>query len=253
MIAFPPAGEPGETLSTAKAGLAMNHDIMVDLSGIVKNLPIPPLEVVPLGKREDLTGQVFGRLTVVSPASNYRWLCICECGNQNTVQASHLRAGTTRSCGGCVATGNTIHGLYGSPLHTTWKNVLSRCNNPKNISYPYYGGRGITVDSRWLKFENFYEDMRSGYQEGLSIDRIDNSQGYNAENCRWATPKEQARNQRSNRTITYNGETRILIEWCELLKLDYRAIRTRLHRGWTVEQAFELHYGESPRKPKTTT
>ena len=244
MIAFPPAGEPGETLSTAKTGLAMNHDIMVDLSGIVKNLPIPPHEVASLGRRENLTGRIYGRLTVVSPAPKYKWLCLCSCGNSKDILAGGLKAGTVSSCG-CLAKErateiNKTHGLHSSSIYGSWASMLTRCRNPNSRAYHNYGGRGITVDSRWLKFEDFYEDMGAGWAAGLSIDRIDNNKGYSKGNCVWATDEDQARNKRNSKLITYGGETKVLIEWCEILGLRYKTICERLRRGWTVEQAFEL-------------
>ena len=99
------------------------------------------------------------------------------------------------------------------------------------------------MDERWLKFESFYEDMGADYQTDLTLDRIDNNRGYSKSNCRWATRVEQARNRGSNITITYRGETKILIEWCEILKLSYVATINRLYRGWSIEQAFELPPG----------
>jgi hypothetical protein len=114
--------------------------------------------------------------------------------------------------------------------------MIKRCNNPNDICYGVYGDRGIKVCSRWLEFENFLEDM--GEQpEGMSLDRIDSNKGYCLNNCKWSTAKEQARNRRNNRLLTYNGITKLMIEWSEDLNINYSTLKNRLGRGWTVERA----------------
>lgn len=134
--------------------------------------------------------------------------------------------------------GGTIHGHRGSDTATyqSWASMKTRCYNPKNKSYEHYGGRGITVCDRWLKFENFLEDMgeRPG---GMSIDRVDTSLGYYPENCRWATQKQQQRNRSDNWLIEYNGQKRCLSEWSELLGINRHTLTRRL-KSWSVERAF---------------
>lgn len=237
----------------------MNHDIMGDPSGIVKNLPIPSPNAIILGKREDLAGKTYGRLTVISPSPEYKWLCVCTCGNKRDILASNLKTGTTKSCG-CllgesrVTQENITHGLSKHHLYPIWKEVLNRCRNPNNAAFHHYGGRGIDVDPSWLNIENFLQDMGPSFQKGLTLERADNSRGYSKENCKWVTMQEQARNRRNSKFITYKGETKLLIEWCEGLGLKYSTITTRLHRGWTTEQAFELPRGaKSPSNLSQTT
>lgn len=142
--------------------------------------------------RIDLTGQVFGMLTVVEyrRGKKGKWICACECGNTAAASARHLKSGATKSCGcfrsiaararrGEKRPGIAItHGMSKTPEHRTWTQMLNRCRNKKSPSYPRYGGRGISVCKRWEKFENFFADM--GHRpEGTTLDRIDNSSFWN--------------------------------------------------------------------------
>lgn len=125
------------------------------------------------------------------------------------------------------------------PLWSTWSSMKDRCSNPNNVKYAIYGERGISVCDWWLKYKNFERDMLSTYKKGLTLDRIDGDKGYYKENCRWATPKEQARNMRTNRIIEYNGEKRCLSEWSEVLDIPHSTLWNRLGPlGWSVEKAF---------------
>lgn len=117
-----------------------------------------------------------------------------------------------------------------------------RCYNKNGKDYKNYGGRGIAVCSDWLdNFMSFYNwSMANGYDNNLTIDRIDNDKGYEPNNCRWVDMKQQSRNTRQNRNITINGETRCLADWCEILGLNYDKIYNRLYKGWSIEKALEL-------------
>lgn len=136
-----------------------------------------------------------------------------------------------------------------------YRGMLARCYNPKERCYHNYGGRGITICDEWLNgkdgksgFECFYEwSINNGYQENLSIDRINNDLGYSPSNCQYTDLKTQANNTRQNINITYQGKTQTLIQWCEELDLKYSAIRSRItDYGWTPEEAFTRPLKEDP-------
>jgi hypothetical protein len=145
---------------------------------------------------KDMTGQKFGKLTVLGLVKRSKqglhWECRCECGEVKVVKATDLRSGNTSSCG-------HKHGMTGSPEYLTWKGMIARCTNPKSVGYENYMARGITFDPDWAVFENFYRDM-GDRPEGMTLDRENNDLGYNKANCRWATPQQQAINRRPRRS-----------------------------------------------------
>ena len=211
-----------------------------------------------MSKLIDLTGQKFGRLTVLERAEDYktpkgkrhtRWMCKCECGNTAHILGDHLKGRLTKSCG-CLSAELSAqrckHHGYRERLYRIWTAMKQRCCNPKAHSYSRYGGRGITVCDEWMcDYKAFYDwALASGYQDDLSIDRIDNDKGYSPDNCRWATSKEQNRNRRINHNITINGETKTLAEWCEQYDISHKTVRSRLQLGWLPEEAL----GIVPRK-----
>lgn len=132
-----------------------------------------------------------------------------------------------------------VHGFaHKEKLYGVWKCMRQRCSDPNISRADYYVNKGIRVCEEWKDYLAFREwALSSGYREGLSIDRIDNNGDYCPENCRWATPKQQANNQSRNRRITYNGETRTLSEWSELVDIPYDTIKRRIYQGWNVEKA----------------
>ncbi len=115
-----------------------------------------------------------------------------------------------------------------SKLYQTWAEIKQRCLNPKSCNYPNYGARGVTVCDRWLTFENFAADMGEPPTPKHSIDRIDNSKGYEPGNCRWATVKEQANNRRSNRLVTCRGKTQTLFMWAEEVGMSKNTLYSRI-------------------------
>ena len=174
-------------------------------------------------KAIDLTGQVFGRLTVVDRAPNpehkqTRWNCLCQCGNETIVFSSNLKSGHTVSCG-CFRKETTgihriTHGLSGTTNSKLWSWMKDRCSNPNNPCYAAYGGRGISVCTRWVEsLEAFHDDMGERPTPEHSIERQDNDKGYNPCNCYWADKVAQANNTRANRLLTLEGKTLTAAQW----------------------------------------
>lgn len=193
----------------------------------------------------NLIGKEFGMLLVlgvskeayIDPKNGYRykkWDCKCKCGNIIAVRTSDLRRKNgTKSCG-CtrlsnMISSNTTHGDTGTRLYNIWKNIIKRCENKNCKSYSDYGGRGIIVCKEWrndyMAFKSWA--LKNGYQNQLTIDRINNDGNYSPDNCRWVGRKKQNNNTRRNNTISANGETHTLSEWSEITGLNYSTLRNR--------------------------
>lgn len=127
--------------------------------------------------------------------------------------------------------------LRSYPEYGAWKRMHQRCNDPNVPEYARYGGRGIQVCPEWKSFLVFISDMGSRPSSAHTLDRIDNDLGYAPENCRWATRKDQSRNQASNKMLEMNGETLSMAEWCERLEVNYYMVRSRLRLGWDAQRA----------------
>ena len=134
---------------------------------------------------------------------------------------------------------NYLDGRKNTRLYSIYYNMITRCYNKKTSNYHRYGGRGIRVNEDWLlDFSEFKQwSMENGYQDNLTLDRINNDGDYNPCNCRWTTPKKQSRNRSTNHLVTLNNETKTLIDWCELYNINYGTVRDRLKRGWSYEKA----------------
>lgn len=199
-----------------------------------------------MSKFIDLTGQKFNKLTAVERLENDNggipvWLCKCDCGNFTRVRGKNLKNGAVKSCGCLLKKGTqTTHGLSDSKIYNIWNGIKARCFNPKSCSYKRYGARGISVCEEWKNsFESFYSwSIQNGYAENLTIERINNDGNYCPENCKWVSRKEQCRNRRTNIVFEYMGEKHILMEWCEILNLDYKFIHNRIYKmGWSFEKS----------------
>lgn len=210
----------------------------------------------------DMIGNKYGRLLVLLEESGQagekkKYVCECECGNKVMVFKENLLSGHTRSCG-CLkeeiikAGAHTIHGLSRTRLYRIWKDMRRRCNNPSRINYHRYGGRGIKVCDDWNKdFICFYRwAIDNGYDDTLSIDRIDNDSGYFPENCRWVSNTQQANNRRSNRLLECNGEIHTISEWALETGLKQSVIESRLNLGWDVKRILNTPVREKSQFPQ---
>lgn len=158
-----------------------------------------------------MLGERFGRLTVMefvgrierSGTRFKQWRCRCDCGNEVTAITGSLTSGNTLSCG-CYKLEETAkrlrkHGGHGTPEYVVWQGMLQRCKNPADSAYKEYGGRGISVCKDWREFARFFADMGPRPSPSHSIERRDNSRGYEPRNCVWARREDQNRNQRRRR------------------------------------------------------
>ena len=189
-------------------------------------------------------GDEIGRLTVVEDRGvinrRRKWLCTCSCGNNSVVSDTNLKKRRTKSCGCLQQDNRTSHGLSQSSVYDIWVAIKQRCYNERNSAYANYGGRGITMHKPWYEDFTVFSAYVGERPSGYSIDRIDNNSDYVPGNIRWATRFEQNRNTRHNKLITYTGQTKPLVVWCEELQLPYDTMSHRISRyKWSAEKAFE--------------
>lgn len=206
-------------------------------------------------KYEDFTGQRFGRLTVLFKTGETKygkalWRCKCDCGNFKDTIGMSLKNGDVQSCG-ClqkeVRKSNALklkrekHGMANSRLYRIYHDMVSRCYGKSINGYENYGGRGISVCVEWLGedgFTNFMEwALANGYNDELTIDRLDSNGNYEPSNCKWSTRKQQANNTRTTIFLEYNGEKYSLSEWSERTGIRKGTIYARIRKGLSVEKA----------------
>lgn len=190
-----------------------------------------------------MAGKRFGTRVVLPDSQRFahgqlRWRVRCEaCGDEKYIAAWHLG----KPCRRCrIQTHGEGYRAGGriTPEYKIWLNMKQRCCQVGHRQYARYGAKGVTLCVQWRdSYETFLADVGRKPTPVHQLDRIDNARGYEPPNVRWATPSEQARNRRSNIRITLEGETRILIEWCERLNMPYKVVHGRLQRGWSAEKA----------------
>lgn len=197
-------------------------------------------------KFNDITSKRFTRLVALSIVSRgnsegVKWLCKCDCGKLMETYSKRLTNGSCKSCGclkhDLVIEHNTTHGMSKTRLYHTWQNMNRRVFDTKDKSFNHYGGRGITICTKWLSFEGFYEDMEQGYTNDLTIDRINNDGNYEKSNCRWVTQQEQVNNYSQNDIHTFNGVTNNLTRLCELNNKNVGLVKCRLQHGYDIDTA----------------
>lgn len=187
-------------------------------------------------KHIDLTGKVFGKLTVLNESYyDYEkkltfWNCKCECGGSSLVVTSSLRSGNAKSCG-CQQI-HTKHGDSGTREYKAWISMKDRCYNENVHNYKDYGMRGIKVCDRWLDendgYLNFLSDMGRKPSSNHSVDRVDVNGNYETSNCKWSTKKEQSHNRRNNVWHEHNGEKMVQTDWAKRLQITDSVLARRL-------------------------
>jgi len=201
-----------------------------------------------MNKKEDLVGKVFGRWTVIKSVdekhghnSDY-WTCKCTCGKTSNITRYDLTNGHSKSCG-CYSAyllGNRKrkHGARNTRLYSIWLSIRNRCNRVRNDNYKWYGARGIQVCDTWNKdFIAFREwALANGYNDNLTIDRINSNMGYYPENCRWSDMTTQNNNRRDNVLIKIGDEVDTLSNWAKHSGIPYGCLYRRKALGWSEDE-----------------
>lgn len=200
---------------------------------------------------KDLIGERFHNLVVISYAGekngNPYWLCKCDCGSDpKAIREYHLTSGATHSCG-CkkrkqiieMNKENAKHGKRYTRIYRIWRSMKYRCYNSDYSNYENYGGRGIIVCDEWKdNFQAFYNwAIQNGYNDKLTIDRINVNGNYEPMNCRWETMKVQENNKRNNRVLLYNGKEQTITQWADEIGIKRETLISRLNAGWNIERA----------------
>lgn len=179
----------------------------------------------------DRVGNVV--LLEIQPNSGGLWLVECvKCGKRKLKKPNRKAPNCNCEQGEKIRKAKTIHGMCDTIEYKSWGHMMERCFNPNCDDYPEWGGRGITVCERWRTFKNFINDMGMKPGPEYKIERIDNDGNYEPGNCKWATQKEQGRNQRSNVVLNIGGVKKIMVEWSEMVDVPYKTITQRKRAGW---------------------
>ena len=193
----------------------------------------------------DITGKKYNKLTVLSfydiKDNKSRWLCQCDCGNKTIVKGTQLKNGKTKSCG-CLLHQKKYDKETEKKikrLQHIYSQMKQRCYKIDNHIYKYYGGKGITICDEWLNnSNNFYKwALENGYDNNLTIERINVNGNYEPSNCKWITKTQQGYNKTNSKLYTIENETKCLSEWCKIYNIDYFLVRGRLKFGWNIKEA----------------
>lgn len=193
---------------------------------------------------KQVIGDRYGKLVIIDArreGQNIICKCKCDCGYiKDNIRLGNMRSGHIKSCGNHYKEYAThTHGMSGSRIYRIYRKMLNRCYREQDESYKYYGAKGIRVCDEWKNNSGKFIEwaLSNGYDDTLSIDRIDTNGDYEPDNCRWITMHEQCLNRKTNIHLEYRGETKTVTEWAEALGMDRRLIYDRLKRGWNTEDA----------------
>ena len=213
-----------------------------------------------LKKFKDISGNKINSWNVLkyshkNKRNSAMYICQCECGEIKIIEGTTLTNNRSNSCG-CKKNYNIKHGMSNKnnkneierKLYRKWEAIKQRCYNSKNISYKNYGALGVKVCKDWLDdFYNFYKwSIKSGYEVGLTIDRIDSNGDYEPDNCRFLTHSEQQNNKKHHHYVTYNGETKNVSQWEKHLGINKGVLRVNLIKGVSMEDFLKkrgINYG----------
>lgn len=201
-------------------------------------------EMISSSRISDITGMRFGKLVAIridhieerkNGRKHTMWLCKCDCGNETITSVSHLKSGVTSSCG-CIRMSK--NGLSRTRLSAIYNGMISRCYDEKDTAFKNYGGRGIYLCDEWRNsFMSFYNwSVNNGYDDFLTIERINNDKGYSPENCKWATRIEQANNKRNNVMIDNGKETHTISQWSRITGINKATLDYRHRKGYSPDK-----------------
>ena len=208
---------------------------------------------------DDLTGEFINGIYVIKllkkGKSRNTWLCLCpKCKEEFKIVGGRTKLNSISQCKGCsISEKKSTHKMSKSRIYHIHSKMISRCYNDNNKDYEHYGGRGIKIYDEWLGdngFINFYNwAIENGYNDNLTIDRIDVNGNYEPNNCRWTDIKTQENNRTNSRIINFRGETHTLSQWAEILGFNYFTLSTRIYyRNWDIEKAFTTPVKERNKK-----
>ena len=209
-----------------------------------------------MGKLENLVGQQFNYLEVIRRDENRHgqcayWICLChKCGNEVSVGSTTLKSLRQKTCG-CGHPMKDVQGQSRDRLYGIWIKMKHRCYNPKDVHYKNWGARGIRICAEWLENYNNFRDwaLANGYEDNLSINRIDNDGNYCPENCEWVTLQEQNKNTSKTVHITIDGITKCKKDWSIELGYNYspstKIIINKLKKVYGIDTIIHIKKGDT--------
>lgn len=201
-----------------------------------------------------LIGKKINMLTVIQKGTPYirpnkskvnRYLCLCECGAYSNIPSCELKNKKRISCGCMSHKNNLKHGdsinNKRTRLNSIYTGMKTRCYNKNSFKYKNYGARGIVICNKWIDDYNEFKtwSLNNGYNDNLTIERINVNGNYEPENCKWATIKEQENNRTNNHLIKYNNEIHNIKEWSDILNINYHVLYMKLSKtNWSMTKIF---------------